>query len=130
MNNILLRVYALSAIFISIMMFCLCLLLNWTMQTTVYSIMASLLISTPALVIVNAFWWLIKNITMSLSFVWILMLSCIPLMVAIPAFVLADNLPGDAVFLMVLGMLSCYVGILSHAGSIAVLFKSIDEAGN
>ncbi|HEY0354850.1 MAG TPA: hypothetical protein VGC29_01520, partial [Flavisolibacter sp.] len=102
-----------------------CVVFEWDRERTIYTMMASLLLSAPALVSVNTFYWLLKKISLSTGFVWMVMMASVPVMVAIPALVFVNEIPGDSIFLLALGVLSCYAGILGQGNSIARLFESI-----
>jgi hypothetical protein len=126
-HNIISRVYFSSASTISVLMLVVCMFCGWRFSSTIFAITGSLLICAPALLVVNIFYWLLTRIEMQKSIVWIIMMAALPLMVAIPAFVFADQLPGNGIFLAFIGLISCYAGILSQALSISDLFDSIQK---
>ena len=123
--RILSRVYWSSSALISAVMLLACVVFEWDRERTIYTMMASLLLGAPSLVSVNTFYWLLKKISISTGFVWMVMMASVPVLVAIPALVFVNEIPGDGVFLLALGVLSCYAGILSQGYSIALLFESI-----
>lgn len=124
-SRILSKVYWSSSAIISAAMLMACVVFEWDRERTIYTMMASLLLSAPALVSVNTFYWLLKKISLSTGFVWMVMMASVPVMVAIPALVFVNEIPGDSIFLLALGVLSCYAGILGQGNSIARLFESI-----
>ena len=102
-----------------------CFIFKWEPEMTLAVALTCLVISAPAVISLNAICWILRRVQLSLVFAWILLMAIIPLLVVVPAVLLVNALPGDTGFLVVLGMLSAYTGILGHGVSIAQLFKSL-----
>jgi hypothetical protein len=125
-NFVLAKIYWLASAVACLSILVTCLLFNWNLTMMLFSITACLVISAPSVIVVNAMCWLLKRFQLAISFLWILILSSVPVLTMIPALIFCDELPGDVIFLLALGMTSSYVGILRHSQHLTLLFKSID----
>jgi hypothetical protein len=127
MNKVLLHVYRASAVSTGCFVIVACLLLKWHPAAVITALVASLAISAPALVSVQAALWTMKRIRTTRAFLWMLLMASIPLFALVPACLLADAVPGKTWFLVVLGVGSGYIGMLAQGGSIAQLLNSFYE---
>lgn len=88
------------------------------------AMLASIVISSPATILLHLVTWLTQKRAMERSFVWMVLFASIPLLSLTAAWLFADYVPGKVWFLLLLGMLSGYGGILSHGISVAQIFNS------
>lgn len=123
-HKVLAKIYWSTSIMVMMVIMIICQVFNWGSSMMLTALTACLVMSAPAVIMVNAIHWILKRIVVEVAFAWILLLSSIPLLVAIPAILLADELPGDVSFLIVMGIISSYAGLLGHGLSITKLFKS------
>jgi hypothetical protein len=124
-NFVLAKIYWLASAVASASILVICLLFKWNTSMMLVSMIACLVISAPSVIAVNAMCWLLKRFQLAVSFLWVIILSSIPVLAMIPAFIFCDELPGDVIFLLGLGMISCYAGILRHGQHLTQLFKTI-----
>ena len=124
-QQILGKVYRISSVIIATCLFLICWFFGWETEMIIMVLAYSLVISAPAVISLNAICWVLRRMHLSLAFAWMLLLAMIPLLVLVPAMLLVNALPGDTIFLVLLGMLSAYAGILGNGESIAQLFKSL-----
>ena len=127
-NKVLARVYGSTSITISVLILIVCLVFNWDKKMILSALTACLVLSAPAVIMVNAIHWILTKLLVEVAFAWIILFSSIPLFVVMTAVLLADKLPGDVLFLSVLGMISSYAGLLYHGLSITRLFQSESDA--
>jgi hypothetical protein len=92
----------------------------------VNAVLASIVISSPATISLQVFAWLFKKMRVEKSFMWMLLLASIPLTSLIIAWLFADFVPGKIGFILLLGMLSSYVGILAQGISVSQFFNSTE----
>jgi hypothetical protein len=123
-QNILLKVYRSSSLVIVPVMLLVCLLFKWPVLTTIAVALASIVISSPATVSLHLMVWLCRKLKVEKAFAWMVLLASIPLLSLIAACLFADYVPGKVWSLLLLGMLSGYVGILSHGICVAQFFNS------
>lgn len=88
------------------------------------AMLASIVISSPATISLHFLMWLFKKLNLERSFVWMLLFASIPILSLVVAYLFADFVPGKIWFLLLLGMLSGYVGVLTHAISVAQVFNT------
>jgi hypothetical protein len=86
--------------------------------------LASIAISSPATISLHFMTWLSRKINLERGYAWMILFASIPLLSLLAACLFAHYVPGKVWFLLPLGMLSGYVGILSHGISVAQLFNS------
>jgi hypothetical protein len=124
------KVYRSSSLVIMPLMLVICLVFKWHWLMIGLAMLASAAISSPATISLHLMMWLFRKRTVERSFVWILLFALIPLLSLITACFFVDYVPGKVWFLLLLGMLSGYVGILTHVISVAQFFNSKkDERG-
>ncbi len=126
-NIIFARVYVRSNLVILGTLLSLCYFFNWPKELMLATAVISLVVSSPGVLIVHAIACLLRKWTISTGFAWIMLLAALPLAVSIPAFVFEEFLPGNTVFLIVLGMLTAYLTVFSLATAISKLFHSINN---
>ncbi len=126
-NIIFARVYVRSNLIILGTLLSLCYFFNWPAELMLVTALISLVVSSPGVLIVHAVTWLLKRWTIPTGFAWIMLLAALPLAVSIPAFVFEESLPGNTMFLIVLGMLAAYVTVFSQGRGISKLFQSIND---
>jgi len=88
------------------------------------ALLASLVISSPAMISLNLFVWLFQKIKLERGFAWMLLLSSIPVLSLCVAWLSADFVPGKTWFILLLGILSGYVGLAANFISVSQFFKS------
>jgi F0F1-type ATP synthase assembly protein I len=88
------------------------------------AMLASAVISSPAAICLHIMMWVSQKSNLEKGFVWMVLMASIPLLSLVIAWLFADYVPGKVWFLLLLGMLSGYVGILSHGLSVAQIFNS------
>ena len=126
MNEILVKIYKVSSMVIMPIIVSLCLVCKWPLTMIVNAVLASIVISSPATISLQVFAWLFKKMRVEKSFMWMLLLASIPLTSLIIAWLFADFVPGKIGFLLLLGMLSSYVGILAQGISVSQFFNSTE----
>ena len=124
---ILSKVFWLSNALVISVVLLLCLLYGWDMDSMLYALLVSFTITAPAVLSLQVFFWLKKHVRFQTSVFWMVLLSSIPLLAIVPAYLLREPLPGDLLFLLVLGMIGSYTGIISHAEPIARLIGKDEE---
>ncbi|MGZ5286853.1 MAG: hypothetical protein ACXWV0_04945 [Flavisolibacter sp.] len=127
MNTLFARLYISANIIIMICLLSLCYFFNWPKEMMVVTAIISLVVSAPGVLLVHAVLWLLKRLTLSTGFAWIMLFASLPFAVSIPAFLFEDTLPGNEIFLIILGMMTAYAVVLAHGMAISRLFKSINE---
>ncbi len=127
MHKILAGLYIRSNIIIMICLLSLCYFFNWSREMMITTAFISLVLSSPGVLIVHAVAWLLKRLSISTGFAWILLLAALPLAVSVPAFVFEETLPGNELFLIALGMITSYAVVLSQGTAISRIFQSIKE---
>jgi len=126
MNEILVKIYKVSSMVIMPIIVSLCLVCKWPLTMIVNAVLASIVISSPATISLQVFAWLFKKMRVEKSFMWMLLLASIPLTSLIIAWLFADFVPGKIGFILLLGMLSSYVGILAQGISVSQFFNSTE----
>ena len=121
---ILMKVYKSSSMVIMPLMLLICLMFKWPLFMIVVTMIVSIVLSSPATILLHLMMRLAQKQTIERSFAWMALLASIPLLSFITAWLFADYVPGKVWFLVLAGMLSGYVGILSHGISVAQLFNS------
>ena len=121
---ILTKVYRSSSMVNLHVILLLCLICKWHALMIVAAMLASIAISSPATFLLHFMMWLSYKVNLQRSFVWMLLFASIPVMSLVAACLFAAYVPGKVWFLLPLGILSGYVGILSQGFSIAQLFNS------
>lgn len=124
MQMVLTKVYRSSSLVILPVILLLCLICKWPSLMIMAAMLASIAISSPATFLLHFMMWLSHKLSLQRSFVWMLLFASIPVMSLVAACLFAAYVPGKVWFLLPLGILSGYVGILSHGFSIAQLFNS------
>ena len=124
MEMVLTKVYRSSSMIIVPVLLSLCIICKWPVLMIVAAMLASIAISSPATVLLHFMMWLSHKINLQKGFIWMMLFAFIPVMSLVAALLFAAYVPGKVWFLLPLGMLSGYVGILSHGFSIAQLFNS------
>lgn len=127
MQMILTKVYRSSSMVIVPTILFLSLICKWPALMIVAAILASIVISSPATVLLHFMMWLSHRTNLQRGFIWMMLFAFIPVMSLVAACLFAAYVPGKVWFLLLLGMLSGYVGILSHGFSIAQLFNSSQD---
>lgn len=123
-KSILSKVYWSSSVVIVFVMLSLCLVFKWPMILISLAMLASIVISSPATIALHFIVWLSHKRTLERGFLWMVLFASIPLLSLIAACLFADYVPGKVWFLLLLGILSGYVGILSNGISVAQFFNS------
>ncbi len=126
-NTILAKVYKSSATVIVSAMLLICFIFHWPIMMIGVTLLASLVISSPATILLHVLAWLTQKRKLEGGFIWMLLMAFIPLFALIAAWLCADFVPGKIWFLLLLGIVSGYVGILSHGISIAQFFNADDH---
>lgn len=122
--KVLAKLYLSTNMTITIIVLATCLVFNWNINMMFAALNACFVMSIPAVILVSSIHWILKRIEVEISFAWILLLSFIPLFIVVPAILFVDQLPGDVFYLVVLGVVSSYTGLLGQGISITKLFKS------
>lgn len=128
-NKTLSKVYSTSSIVIVPVMLLVCLLCKWSAPMTIVAMLASIVISSPATISLHVLAWLSEKGKFERSFAWMVLMTSIPLLSFVSAWLFADFVPGKVWSLLLLGIASGYVGILSHGISVAQLFNSNQNEG-
>lgn len=123
------KVYRSSSLVIMPLMLLICLVFKWHWLMIGLAMLASTAISSPATISLHLMMWLFRKRRVEQSFVWILLFALIPLLSLVTACFFDDYVPGKIWFLLLLGMLSGYVGILTHAISVAQFFNPEKNEG-
>lgn len=123
-NKILINFYCLSTVIIAAVMILLCFLFGWNKSMLMVAVSASFIISLPFTILLHVIFWMIKKLKVARLFFWIVLLAPVPLLAFIPAGLFSELVPGDTWFLIVLGMLTAYIGIFTNGISIAQIFNS------
>jgi hypothetical protein len=123
-NQILTKVYGTSTTVITSVVFLFCLLFKWNFTMVAVALIASIALSSPATVALHILLWLSHKIKFEGSFLWMLLMASIPVLALLVAWLFADYVPGKTGFRLCLGIVSGYVGILSHGVSVAQFFNS------
>jgi hypothetical protein len=123
-QTILSKVYSASSAVIVLVMLASCILFKWSPLMTTLTVLASLVISSPALFSLQILLWLSQRIQLQKGFAWILLLAFIPPLALITGWLMADFVPGETWLLLLLGIFSGYVGILTHGISVTQFFNS------
>lgn len=123
-NTILTKVYKASAAVIVSAMLLICFIFHWPVLMIGITLLASLVLSSPATILLQVLIWLSQRRKLERSFIWMLLMALIPLFALIAAWLFADFVPGKIWFLLLLGIVSGYVGILTHGISVAQFFNS------
>lgn len=124
MQMVLSKVYQSSSLVILPVVLLLCLICKWPALMIVAAMLASIAISSPATVSLHLMVWLSHKVNLQGGFAWMLLFAFIPVISLVSACLFAAYVPGKVWFLLPLGMLSGYVGILSQGFSIARIFNS------
>jgi hypothetical protein len=124
LNKILSKVYRTSSIVIVPVMLLVCLLCKWSVLMIIVAMLASIVISSPATISLHILAWLSERRKFERSFAWMVLLASIPLLSFVSAWLFADFVPGKVWSLLLLGIASGYVGILSHGISVTQIFNS------
>lgn len=118
------KIYGTSATVIVSVITITCLICKWPVLMTAIALTASIAISSPAIISLQILVWLFQKTKFERAFMWMLLLSSIPLLSLISAWLFADFVPGKTGFVLLLGMVSGYVGISFHSISVAQIFNS------
>ena len=121
---ILSKVYSASSAVIVLVMLTTCMLFKWSPLMSTLTVLASLVISSPALFSLQILLWLSERIQFQKGFAWMLLLALIPPLALISGWLMADFVPGETWVLLLLGIFSGYVGILTHSISVTQFLKS------
>lgn len=101
-----------------------CLVCQWPVTMIIIAMLASIVISSPAMLSLQVFVWLFQKIKFERIFIWMLLLSSIPILSLVVAWLFAEFVPGKIWFVLLLGMLSGYVGLLTNGLSVSQFFNS------
>ena len=126
-NRILTRVYVVSAVVITSAVLLICLFCKWHFAMIGIALLASIVLSSPATIALQILLWLSHKIKFEGSFSWMLLLSSIPVLALLVAWLFADYVPGRTGALFFLGLVSGYVGILSHGISVTQIFNALQN---
>jgi hypothetical protein len=88
------------------------------------AMLASMAISSPAAISLHILVSVFQKRKFEKSFIWMLLLACIPPLAWMAAWAFADWVPGKAWFLLLLGIAGGYAGILINGISVAQFFNS------
>lgn len=124
-DNILLNVYKISSLLIALIVLLTCSLFRWPLSMIILAVLAASVIGSPAVISLQIVIWLYQRIHFERIFMWMLLLSVIPLLSLIAAWLFADFVPGKIWFILLLGMFSSYLAISKHAVSVSKLFNAI-----
>ena len=125
-DNILSKVYRSSAAIIVSTVVLACFVCKWPLVTTVTAVLVSIVISSPPTISLHLLFLLTQKIRLERGFVWMVLLASIPVSSFIVAWLFADFVPGKVWFLLLLGMLSGYAGVLINGISVSQFFNSSD----
>jgi hypothetical protein len=123
--KILLKVYTVSSMLILLIVLFTCLLFGWPFGMIALSLFASMILASPALISLQVVICLCQRINFENTFLWMLLLSFIPLLSLAAAWMFSDFVPGKVWFLLLLGMLGSYVALGIHAVIVSQLFMDI-----
>lgn len=123
-HQILNSVFKKSSIVIVPIVLVTCLVFKWPATMVLVAFLAAIVISSPAMISLNLFVWLFQKIKLETGFVWMLLLSSIPVLSLVVAWLSADFVPGKTWFVLLLGMLSGYAGLATNFISVSQFFKS------
>jgi O-antigen/teichoic acid export membrane protein len=126
-NRILTRVYSASAAVIISVILLVCLVYKWHFIMIGAALLASIVLSSPATLALHALIWLSRKIKFEGSFPWMLLMALIPLLALLVAWLFADYVPGEIGSLLFLGIVSGYVGVLSHGISVTQFFNASEN---
>ena len=104
---------------------CTCLLFEWPLGMIALALFTSIVLASPALISLQIVIWLCQGINFENTFMWMLLLSFIPLLSLAAACMFSDFVPGKVWFLLLLGMLSSYIALGKHAVIVSQLFNDI-----
>ena len=124
MQSVITKVYRSSSMVIVPVVFLLCIICKWPVLMVVAALLASIAISSPATFLLHLIMWLSHKTNLQKGFAWMMLFAFIPVMSLVAACLFAAYVPGKVWFLLSLGILSGYVGIISHGFSIAQAFNS------
>ncbi len=123
-NIILSKVYSASSAVIVVVMLASCIICKWSPIMITITVLASLVISSPALFSLQILLWLSEKMQLQKGFAWTLLLAFVPPLALIISWLMADFVPGKTWLLLLLGVFSGYVGILTHGISVTQFFNS------
>jgi hypothetical protein len=123
--KILVKVYTVSSLIILLSVLLNCLLFEWPLGTIALALFTSIVLASPALISLQIVIWLCQRINFENTFMWMLLLSIIPLLSLLTAWMFSDFVPGKIWFVLLLGMLSSYIALVKHAVIVSQLFKDI-----
>jgi hypothetical protein len=123
-HNVLSKVYSLSAVVVISTIILACFVYQWPLQMTIAAILACIVISSPPAISLHLLFLLAQKIRIEKNFVWMVLLASVPVSSFIAAWLSADFFPGKLSFLLLLGMLSGYAGILMNSISVSQFFNS------
>jgi len=123
-DKVLIRVYGASVLVIASIVVLTCIVCQWPLFMIGVAVLASIVLGSPATVSLQLLLWLSQKIKLERGFVWMILMASIPLLALLVAWLTADYVPGRTGFLLLLGIASGYVGILSHGLSVAQFFNS------
>jgi hypothetical protein len=125
-ERILKKVYRASAIIIVSVIALACLVCKWPLWMIAIAMLSSIVISSPATICLHILTWLFQKTKFEKGFVWVILMASIPPFSFIAAWLFADFVPGKVWFLLLLGILSGYIGILSQGTQVAEFFNSTE----
>jgi O-antigen/teichoic acid export membrane protein len=126
-EKILTKVYGVCAAIIVSIILLACLVCKWPLWMVAVAVVASVVISSPATLSLQVLLWIVRLRRFEKGFVWMLLMASIPLLSFCVAWFFAEYVPGKVWFILLLGILSGYAGILSHGISVAQLFNTDDN---
>jgi len=124
LNKILSKIYKASSIVIGVIVLSTCILCKWPLITVVIALLASIVISSPALISLQILVWLFQRIKFGWAFLRMPLFSLIPLLSFIVALLFAGFVPGKIWFVLLIGILSGYTGLFKIGISISQFFNS------
>jgi hypothetical protein len=123
-HTILSKVYCSSAAIIVLTIVLACLVCKWPVAMTIAAVLASLVISSPSTVSIHLMFLLAQKIRIRKAFFWMVLFASIPVTSFITALLFAEFVPGKVWFLLLLGILSGYAGILINGITLSQSFNS------
>jgi MFS family permease len=123
-DKVLVRVYSASVLIMASIVVLICIVCQWPLFMIGVALLASIVLASPATVCLQLVLRLSEKIKLERGFVWMILMASIPLFALLVAWLTADYVPGRTGFLLLLGIASGYVGILSHGISVAHFFNS------
>ena len=126
-TNLLARIFKTSSAVIMPVILAACFLCKWPLTMIGLAMSACLVISSPATVALHFFLWLSRRGRLSVAFLWMLLLSTIPIGSVVVAELFADYVPGRTWIVLLLAALGGYVALLTNSFSVSRFFNPTDH---